>query len=136
MTYSGIKVSLLLFLALFSSYSFAEEEIAAGDREVQVELLAPGYGALNYPAPKPGSYNLPAFGHAKDAKVLNVHGEYVNYHDLFKGKYTFLSFIYTSCTDVNGCPLSHLVFNRIQNEGAKIPQLADKLQLISMSFDP
>ena len=136
MTYSGIKVSLFLFLGLFTGYSVAAEDIAAGDREVQVELLAPGYGALNYPAPKPGSYNLPAFGHAKDAKVLNVHGDYVNYHDLFKGKYTFLSFIYTSCTDVNGCPLSHLVFNRIQNEGAKIPQLADKLQLVSMSFDP
>jgi len=136
MTYSGLKVSLLLFLGLGASYSFAEEEIAAGDRKQQVELLAPGYGALDYPAPKPGSYNLPAFGFAKDAKVLNVNGDYVNYHDLFKGKYTFLSFIYTRCTDVNGCPLSHLVFNRIQTEGAKIPQIADKLQLISMSFDP
>ncbi len=136
MTYSGLKVSLLLFLGLGASYSFAEEEIAAGDRKQQVELLAPGYGALDYPAPKPGSYKLPAFGFAKDAKVLNVNGDYVNYHDLFKGKYTFLSFIYTRCTDVNGCPLSHLVFNRIQTEGAKIPQLADKLQLISMSFDP
>jgi len=136
MTYSGLKVSLLLCLGLFTSYSFAEEEIAAGDREQQVQMLAPGYGALDYPAPKPGSYKLPAFGFAKDAKVLNVKGEYVNYHDMFKGKYTFLSFIYTRCTDVNGCPLSHLVFNRIQTEGAKIPQLAEKLQLISMSFDP
>ena len=136
MPYSSVKVSLLLFVGLFTSYSYAEEEIAAGDRAVQVEMLAAGYGALNYPAPEPGSYRLPAFGNAKDAKVLNVHGEYVNYHDLFKGKYTFLSFIYTSCTDVNGCPLSNLVFNRIQNEGAKIPEVLDKLQLINMSFDP
>lgn len=136
MTYSGLKVSLLLFLASVTSASFAEEEIAAGDREQQVQLLAPGYGELNYEAPKAGSYKLPAFDVAKDARVLNADGEYVSYHDLFKGKYTFLSFIYTRCTDVNGCPLSHLVFNRIQSEGAEIPEVAANIQLINMSFDP
>lgn len=136
MTYSGIKVTTLLFLGLFSCSSFSEEEIAAADLEQQVQLLAPGYGELSYTPPKPGTYKLPAFGDAKDAKVLNADGEYVSYHDLFKGKYTFLSFIYLSCPDVNGCPLSHLVFNRIQNDGAKIPVVADNIQLISMSFDP
>ncbi|MFT7234481.1 MAG: cytochrome c peroxidase [Methylophagaceae bacterium] len=138
MRYSGLKVVTLLSFGLFSSYGFAEvdQEISAADRTQQVELLAPGYGELDYDAPKPGSYKLPAFGYANDAKVLNADGEYVNYHDLFKGKYTFLSFIYLNCPDVNGCPLSHLVFNRIQNEGAKIPVVADNLQLISMSFDP
>ena len=136
MTYSGVKVTTLLFLGLFSCSSFAEEEIAAADLEQQVQLLAPGYGELSYTPPKPGTYKLPAFGDAKDAKVLNADGEYVSYHELFKGKYTFLSFIYLSCPDVNGCPLSHLVFNRIQNDGAKIPVVADNLQLISMSFDP
>lgn len=138
MRYSGLKVAFLLSFGLFTSYSFAEtdKEIPAAERPQQVELLAPGYGALKYTPPAPGSYRLPAFGEAKDAKVLNADGEYVNYHDLFEGKYTFLSFIYLSCPDVNGCPLSHLVFNRIQNDGAKIPVVADNVQLISMSFDP
>lgn len=138
MRYSGLKVVLLLSFGLFTSYSFAEidKEIPASERPQQVELLAPGYGQLDYTPPPPGSYKLPAFDDAKDAKVLNADGEYVSYHDLFKGKYTFLSFIYLSCPDVNGCPLSHLVFNRIQHDGAKIPEVADNIQLISMSFDP
>ena len=29
-----------------------------------------------------------------------------------------------------------MVFNRIQHDGAKIPEVADNIQLISMSFDP
>ena len=135
MTFPGIKVGIIL-LAFCSALSHAEEVVPASEREVQVQLLAPGYGALNFPLPKAGSYSLPAFGDAADARVLNADGEYVNYHDIFKGKYTLLSFIYTRCTDVNGCPLSHLVFNRVQSEGNKIPAIADNLQLISMSFDP
>lgn len=138
MRYFWLKVSFLLSFGLFAGYSFADidKEIPASERPTQVELLAPGYGKLNYTPPKPGSYKLPAFGDAKDAKVLNADGEYVSYHDLFAGKYTFLSFIYLNCPDINGCPLSHLVFNRIQHDGAQIPEIADNLQLISMSFDP
>ncbi len=135
MTFPGIKVGIIL-LAFCSTLSHAEDNIPASEKEQQVQLLAPGYGVLDFEAPKAGSYTLPAFGNAKDASVLNADGEYVNYHDLFKGKYTLLSFIYTRCTDVNGCPLSHLVFNRVQAEGNKIPEVAKRLQLISMSFDP
>lgn len=137
MTHRVFIAALMLFIPTGYSLAEVDKSIPASERKQQVELLAPGYGELDYPAPKPGSYRLPAFGDAKDARVLNIHDQYVNYHDLFKGKYTLLSFIYMSCTDVNGCPLSHLVFNRIQSEGAKLPpQIADKLQLINMSFDP
>ena len=80
----------------------------------QVILPAPGYGELNFEAPKVGSYTLPTLGDAKNATVVNTDGETVEYHDLFKGKYTLLNFMYTRCNDVNGCPLSHLVFSRIK----------------------
>ncbi|MFK8068947.1 MAG: cytochrome c peroxidase [Gammaproteobacteria bacterium] len=134
MKYLGVKVSVILFSIFLSNVSSAE--IAAGDKKTQVELLAPGYGELDFEAPKAGSYKLPAFGFAKDAKVLNVEGEEVSFHDLFEGKYTLLSFIYTSCNDVNGCPLTHLVFNRIKSLAEETPGLAKNLRLLSMSFDP
>jgi len=129
MSYSGLKVSFFALTLLFTSYSWAEEKI-------QVELLAPGYGELDFEAPEAGSYKLPAFGSAHDATVLNVDGQHVNYHDMFKGKYTLLSFMYSRCDDINGCPLTHIVFNRIKQQVSKTPGLSNKMQLVSMSFDP
>jgi len=133
MSYSGFKVGLIAITALFCSTSFAAER--ESDQQ-QVQLIAPGYGELDFEAPKAGSYKLPAFGFAYDARVLNADGQYVNYHDLFKGKYTLLSFMYSRCNDINGCPLTHLVFNRIKQEASKTPGLSSKMQLVSMSFDP
>ncbi|NQZ54340.1 MAG: SCO family protein [Piscirickettsiaceae bacterium] len=133
MLYSGLKVGLITITALFCSISFAAEQ--ESDQQ-QVQLIAPGYGELDFTAPEAGSYTLPAFGSAHDAKVLNVDGQYVNYHDLFKGKYTLLSFMYSRCNDLNGCPLTQIVFNRIKQEASKTPGLSNKMQLVSMSFDP
>ncbi len=102
----------------------------------EVILPAPGYGELNFVAPKVGTYSLPALGDAKDATAINTDGKSVQYHDLFKGKYTLLNFMYTRCNDINGCPLSHLVFSRIKALAAQDEVIAENLQLISMSFDP
>ena len=102
----------------------------------QVQLIAPGYGQLNYNLPEAGSYELPVIVEAKDAQILNVDNEYTNLHQVFEGKYTLLSFIYTRCSDVNGCPLAHFVYNNIQQQASKYPALNHRLQLISMSIDP
>ncbi len=102
----------------------------------QVQLIAPGYGQLNYNLPEAGSYNLPVIAQAKDARVLNVNNEYVNFHQIFEGKYTLLSFIYTRCNDINGCPLAHFVYNNIQQQASKSPMIRNRLQLVSMSIDP
>ncbi len=137
-----LKVGYIVIASLMAGQAMAAGQTSRVENPVvveydtQVELLAPGYGALDFEVPKAGSYKLPAFGTAKDARVLNADGEYVNYHDLFEDKYTVLSFIYTRCSDVNGCPLAQLVFNRVMSEGDKIPKVAENLQLISMSFDP
>jgi len=134
MKYAGVITSIVFFCAAFDSVSYADEK--AVDKQQQVELLAPGYGELSFDAPMVGSYQLPALGKAKDGKVLNTDNEYVTLHDTFNKKYTVLSFMYTHCDDINGCPLTNVVFNRVKNEMAKTPELAKHIQLISMSFDP
>jgi len=93
----------------------------------QIILPAPGYGELNFVAPKVGSYSLPTLGNAKNATAVNTDGESVQYYDLFKGKYTLLNFMYTRCNDVNGCPLSQLVFSRIKGLAAQDPVIAKNL---------
>ena len=134
MSYSGCRIVVLLVSALLHNLCWAGAKVA--DDIPQVQLLAPGYGELDFEAPKAGSYELPALGFAKDAKVLNVDGEQVRFHDLYAGKYTLLSFMYSRCGDVNGCPLTHVVFNRIRQIASNNPGLDKHLQLISMSFDP
>ncbi|MEH6456672.1 MAG: cytochrome c peroxidase, partial [Cocleimonas sp.] len=98
--------------------------------------LAPGYGKLGYKLAKVGSYKLPALSDAANGKVLDDKGNVIQLHDLYKGKYTLLNFMYSNCKDVNGCPLSSYVFYKIKAAMNKDPQLAANLRLASLSFDP
>jgi len=99
-------LSLLLVLALASSFSVAADEPPS---------QAPGYGALPYSPPKPGSYTLPSMGEAADGQVLESSGQPVTLHQLYAGRMVLLSFIYATCDDANGCPLATMVLHRIQS---------------------
>jgi cytochrome c peroxidase len=52
------------------------------------------------------------------------------------GRVTVLSFVYQSCHDTSGCPLATTVLHRIRQDTAEEPDLAERLRLISLSFDP
>ena len=52
------------------------------------------------------------------------------------GKIVLLSFIYTSCSDMNGCPLASYVLGRVQEPIAANPSLRDRVRLLTLSFDP
>jgi cytochrome c peroxidase len=100
------------------------------------QVLAPGYTALNFDPPDPGTYGLPPIADAPDGPVLATDGSNARLHDLFAGKYVVLSFIYSSCDDVNGCPLATYVLYRLYQAMQKDPELASDMRLISLSFDP
>lgn len=95
-----------------------------------------GYGKLNYALPAVGSYQLPVLGEAADGSVLNQSGEQQSLYDVYDGKYVILSFMYSRCSDVNGCPLSSHVLYQIKAAMKKEPELAQQLKLVSLSFDP
>lgn len=102
-----------------------------------LEPLAPGYGALPYPIPKPGTYRLPPIKPAADGKVIDAEsGKTVSLHQVLGDRYALLTFFYSHCDDVNGCPLSMFVFHQLQARMAKDPELARNLRLVSLSFDP
>jgi cytochrome c peroxidase len=98
--------------------------------------LAPAYHPLPYPTPPVGSYELPKMGTASDGSVLDSDGKPLKLHALYGDKLVLLSFIYATCDDVNGCPLSTLVLRKIKNTLKNSPELADKLRLITLSFNP
>jgi len=98
--------------------------------------LAPGYGALAFTAPEAGTYHLPVLGQAEDGQVITTNGDEVALTQLMQGQVTILSFIYSTCSDVNGCPLATSVLHRVKSRLNKEPQLADKVRLLTLSFNP
>lgn len=120
-----------LCLSLWQSASFA----AAHDHPQPV-ILAPGYSTLEFIAPEAGSYALPPLGSASNGPVLDATGARRNLHDYLGDKVVVLSFIYTTCNDVNGCPLATFVLKRVQNRVLRNKALSDQVRLLSFSFDP
>jgi len=100
------------------------------------QTLAPGYGALEFTAPEPGTYQLPALGSAADGKLLNTQNNAISLHSLLGDKVVLLSFIYSSCSDVNGCPLATAVLHKIKTRLIKEPELVGKLRMLTISFNP
>jgi cytochrome c peroxidase len=104
-------------------------------REGQVPL-APGYKPLTFTAPEPGSYTLPSLGAAGDGHVVESDGRTTSLHALYGEKIVLLSFIYSTCDDVNGCPLATAVFHKIKSQLKDSPELAGQLRLVTLSFNP
>ena len=99
-------------------------------------VLAPGYAALEFVPPAAGSYQLPPMGSAADGAVLDTQGNAGHLHHYLGDKLTVLSFIYTTCNDVNGCPLATFVLKGVQNAVLADAAIKDEVRLISFSFDP
>ena len=97
--------------------------------------LAPGYGPLGFELPAVGSYARPVIGRASDGLVIDSRGQQTTLKTLMAGKVMLLSFMYASCSDVNGCPLASYVLNRVMQRLAKDPRLNNRVQLLSLSFD-
>jgi cytochrome c peroxidase len=98
--------------------------------------LAPGYKELPFKLPEPGSYQLPALGRAAGGKVVDSAGRDLDLSQLFGDKLVLLSFIYATCSDVNGCPLATGVLHKLQGRLLKEPALAERLRLATLSFNP
>ena len=86
--------------------------------------------------PSPGTYTLPTIDTVTDHLLLNTAGGKVHLRNLTQGKVAVLSFMYTSCADVGGCPLAAAVLQQIDRRLSERPALAKRVTLLSVSFDP
>ena len=130
-----------LFFLLSCEQNFNDDKPLPGSHadvvESQVRIIADGWVAeLPYEVPQPGSYSLSKINKAAGGTVLDVQGNELDLEDLLGDKITLLTFIYSSCTDLNGCPLATAVFYKIKERFKVFPNLADKIRLVSVSFDP
>lgn len=131
---SPLALGLLAWVLALGLYADSTIASQAGPRsEAQ---LAPGWGPLSYEPPEPGHYRLPPLGEAADAKVLDEHGRTRRLHAVLGGRIVLIAFIYTSCSDINGCPLATAVMHSLYATMQRDAELKTRLRLISVSFDP
>ena len=90
----------------------------------------------DYDAPQAGSYSLPVIKNAADGEVLTSSGAPAKLKDLLGGRITILSFIYLRCASPTACPHATSVLNQLQDVSIGDPALQEKMQLITLSFDP
>lgn len=128
-------MKLTMLLMIFTAISCGDVRSAQHHREQNL-VLAPGYGQLEFVPPDAGTYELPVLGMAADAGLIDSKGDEVRLHELLGDKFTLFSFIYTQCSDVNGCPLASHVLSKVQRRVMADDALKDLVRLVSFSFDP
>ena len=100
------------------------------------EILAPGWGELDFIPPEAGTYELPRIKKAGDGEILLSNGDKARLNDYIGDKAVLLSFVYTSCSDLNGCPLATFVLHSMNKTLKENPAMNDDIRLITLSFDP
>jgi cytochrome oxidase Cu insertion factor (SCO1/SenC/PrrC family) len=103
---------------------------AAGDRPTVRSAR------FDFDPPRPGSYRLPVVKPAADGAVLDTAGTPRRLREALAGKIVVLSFIFTRCSNANGCPLATAVLHQIHAATAGDAELARHLRLLTLSFDP
>ena len=127
--------ALCLYLCMSIGTALAAPDHQSHQAMANMPLQAPGYRPLAFELPAVGSYERPVIGQAADAKVIDSQGRATSLHALMRDKVTLLSFMYTSCSDVNGCPLASYVLHRVMQQLAADERLQNRVQLLSLSFD-
>jgi len=127
----ALIAGLALVFATASATAFGHEA-----RQHQAPPAATGQGSAAYafPLPKPGSYQLPPIKRAAGGQVLDETGRARDLGTLLRGRISVLAFIYTRCGDI--CPVASMQLSFVQDLAARDPEIAARMQLVSMSFDP
>lgn len=107
---------------------------------VRPDDLAYVYGvgtfAPEYAPPPPGSYRLPPIDDVADHPLVGSDGRRTTLYALTRGRVAVVAFVYTTCADATGCPVSLGVLHRLDGAVAADPGLRDRVVLVSLSFDP
>ncbi len=89
-----------------------------------------------YQLPEPGSYELPVIDRVGHYELLSASGERVPLLDIGPGSCAVVSFVYASCPDAGGCPLVLASLRRMDRMLASNRELASRVQVVTVSFDP
>jgi cytochrome oxidase Cu insertion factor (SCO1/SenC/PrrC family) len=127
---------LLLFLPAVAGAhggSHAQADASAG---AGVKAADEGAPKLGYELPGAGSYELPPIVQVEDHALLGSDGVRAKMLALAPGQLAIVSFVYLGCRDPAGCPLALATLVRLDRALAARVDLASRVRLVSVSFDP
>jgi len=127
------RLSTLFFfcLPLLFPFSSVAQSTSHTDSSVIQDALQP-----QFIPPPPGTYTLPPIDVVSNHQLLDSSGKQVSLFSLTAGKVAIVSFMYTSCADVGGCPLAAAVLQQVDRLLSERPEIAKRIILLSVSFDP
>jgi cytochrome oxidase Cu insertion factor (SCO1/SenC/PrrC family) len=91
---------------------------------------------LRFEPPAAGSYSLPVIRRVSEHRLLDSGGRRAPLLALAPGQCAVVAFVYLSCADPQGCPLSTASLLRIDRALAERAELRDRVRLATVSFDP
>ncbi len=94
------------------------------------------HAAAGLGLPAPGSYQLPVIQTAGNGWVLDGNPVPRPLRAYTVGAVTLLSFMYSYCSDPEGCPLAYATMQAVKERLAQDPALRGHVRLVSLSFDP
>ena len=97
---------------------------------------AVGTFAPEFTPPAPGSYTLPVVDELVDHPLVESDGRHTSLFAAKRGRAAVVAFVYTTCAEKAGCPLSMAVQARLDAAIAADPELASTVALLTISFDP
>jgi len=97
-------------------------------------LLALGAAAPRFEPPPPGSYELPPLGRVGAHTLLGSDGAPAPLLALAPGEAALVAFVYLHCPDA--CPMAHAAMQALDRDLAGRPELAGRVTLVTVSFDP
>ena len=125
-------------LALAATWAAAEEDarLRAVDPAELAYTYAVGGFVPEYTPPPPGSYALPPIDTVTDHALLDPEGRPITLFALTRGRVVVVAFVYTTCAETTGCLLSLGVQHRLDRVIAADAELARRVALVTISFDP
>lgn len=92
--------------------------------------------AVEFTPPAPGTYSLPVIDRVGDHPLLDSAGRTVQLAELKRARLAVVAFVYTTCSEATGCPLAEAIMQRLDRQLAGDPELAARVRLVTISFDP
>lgn len=87
-----------------------------------------------FDAPAPGSYELPAIDRVAPHDLIGISGRPERLTSIGPGELALVSFVYLGCDEA--CPLSTALLLQVDRALAEDPDLAKRIELVTVSFDP
>ena len=89
-----------------------------------------------YAPPAPGTYELPPIHALADHALLDEDGHETTLRATTGGRLAVVAFVYTTCVEAAGCPVSLGVLQHLDRAVAADPELHAAVTLVTASFDP